>query len=151
VGEESWRVEADDEWLAAHKSENFAKFRRKLAKLGLLGLADAASGAAPALLGPMAGAPRRPQLKIGGKAYAVVRYAEHRISYTVIALDVQRCRRCGLRLVHVHRIMTVREDGTRRVVGTVRACRRCKANSWLFFSRMPTVERARERARRVVL
>jgi uncharacterized protein with PIN domain len=99
----------------------------------------------------MAGAPRRPQLKIGGKAYAVVRYAEHRISYTTIALDVQRCRRCGYRLVQVHRIKTVHEDGTRRVVGAVRMCRRCKANSWMFFSRMPTVERARERARRVVL
>jgi hypothetical protein len=151
VDGESWRVEADDEWLAAHKSSNFAKFRQKLANLGLLGLGEAASGAAPALLGPMAGAPRRPQLKIGGKAYAVVRYAEHRISYTTIALDIERCRRCGYRLVHVHRITMVRENGTRRVVGTVRMCRRCKANSWLFFSRMPTVERARERARRVVL
>jgi ribosomal protein L37E len=151
VGEESWRVEADDEWLSAHKSENFAKFRRKLARLGLLGLGDAASGAASGLLGPMAGAPRRPQLKIGGKAYAVVRYAEHRISYTTIVLDVQRCRRCGQRLVHVHRIETIHEDGTRRVVGAVRMCRRCKANSWLFFSRMPTVTRARAVARKVVL
>ena len=151
MGEESWRVEADDDWLASHKSENFARFRRRLAQLGLLGLGDAASGAAAGLLGPMAGAPRKPQLKIGGKAYAVVRYAEHRISYTAILLDVQRCRRCGQRLVHVHRIKTIHEDGTRRVVGTVRMCRRCKANSWLFVSRMPTVERARERGRRVVL
>jgi hypothetical protein len=148
---ESWRVEADDEWLASHKSDNFARLRRKLARLGLLGLADAASGAAPGLLGPVAGAPRNPRLKIGGKAYAVVRYAEHRISYTAIMLDLQRCRRCGMRLVHVHRINMISEDGSRRVVGTVRACRRCKSNSWLFFSRMPTVERARERARRVVL
>jgi hypothetical protein len=151
VDGESWRVEADDEWLAAHKSDNFARFRRKLANLGLLGLGDAATAVGPVILGPMAGAPRKPPLKIGGKAYAVVRYAEHRISYTTIALDVQRCRRCGLRLVHVHRIETVSEDGTRRMVGTVRACRRCKANSWLFFSRMPTVERARARDRRVVL
>jgi hypothetical protein len=143
---EAWRVEADDEWLAAHKSDTFARLRRKFARFGLFG--EAFSNAET---GPFGGAPRNPRLKLGGKTYAVVRYAEHRISYTAILLDVQRCRRCGLRLVHVHRIKTINEDGSRRVVGTVRMCRRCRSNSWLFFSRMPAVERARETARKVVL
>lgn len=143
---EAWRVEADDEWLAAHKSDTFARLRRKFARFGVLG--EAMSNAE---MGPFGGAPRNPRLKLGGKTYAFIRYAEHRISYTAIVLDLQSCRRCGRRLVHVHRIKTVREDGTRRLVGTVRMCRRCRASSWLFFSRMPTVERAREVARKVVL
>jgi hypothetical protein len=143
---ERWRIEADDEWLAAHRSDNFARLRRRLRGLG--GFSDAISRAE---LGPFGGAPRNPRLKIGGKAYAVVRYAEHRISYTAVQIDPQLCRRCGRRLVEAHRVTFVAADGTRTVVGAVRICRRCQTESWLFHSGMPSVHRARVRARKVVL
>jgi hypothetical protein len=146
VSGEGWRTEADDEWLAARRSTSFARLRRRLQRLGVLG--DAVSEAE---LGPFGGVPRRPTLKIGGKAYAVVRYAEHRIAYTTVRVDLLRCRRCGHRLVESHRILFVGGDGGRVAVGAVRACRRCEAESWLFTSRMPGTVRARARARKVVL
>jgi hypothetical protein len=46
---------------------------------------------------------------------------------------------------------SVDEDGVRVVVGAARACRHCQIDSWLFFSRMPAVGRARTRDRKVVL
>lgn len=144
--DEGWRVEADDEWLAAHKSANFARLRRRLASFGMIG--DAVSMAE---LGPFGGPKRNPQLKIGGKTYAFIRPAEHRISYTTIQIDLDTCRRCGERLVEVHKIMRVTEDGVRQLMGAVRMCRVCRSNSWLFHSRMPGAVRARARARRVVL
>ena len=52
-----WRVEADDEWLATHSSDSFQRLRRR-SRL-LRGLAEAMSNAE---LGPLGGAPRRPQL-----------------------------------------------------------------------------------------
>jgi hypothetical protein len=144
-----WRTEADDEWLATHKSQTFARFRRRLARLGLAGpIGDAVSRAE---LGPFGGAPRNPQLKLGGKTYSVIRYTEHRIAYTTISVDLQRCRRCGGLLVEVHRVTAVDASGVRSVVGAVRMCRRCQADSWLFYSRMPATRRARRRARKVVL
>lgn len=143
---ESWRIEADDEWLAAHRSDNFDRLRRRLRGLGRF--ADAISNAE---LGPFAGAPRRPRLKVGGKAYAVVRYAEHHMSHTTIRMDLSRCRRCGRRLEEQHAMTVVREDGTRIAVGTVRVCRRCQAESWMFTSGMPSVARARRAYRKVVL
>ncbi|MEN3307590.1 MAG: hypothetical protein V7603_3792 [Micromonosporaceae bacterium] len=143
---DQWRVEADDEWLSAHSSANFDRLRRRFQRFGRL--ADAVSHAE---LGPFAGAPRNPKLKVGGKAYAVVRYAEHRISHTTVTVDLDRCRRCGHRLAERHTMTSIREDGVRIVVGAVRTCRRCQADSWMFYSRMPSVTRARKVAGRVVL
>jgi hypothetical protein len=143
---DGWRVEADDEWLAAHSSDNLARLRRRLSAFGRFN--DAISQAE---LGPLGGAPRNPKLKIGGKAYSVVRHAERWISYTVITVSLETCRRCRGRLAEAHRLTRVDHRGGREVVGTVRMCRRCQADAWLFFSRMPATTRARRRARKVVL
>jgi hypothetical protein len=143
---ERWRIEADEEWLAAHRSDNFARLRRRMNRLGGFG-----SAVSMAELGPYGGAPRNPVLKIGGKGYAVVRYAQHRIAYTAVRIDPQRCRRCDRRLVEVHRVSFVAADGIRSAVGAVRVCRRCETESWLFHSGMPAVRRARVRSRKVVL
>jgi hypothetical protein len=141
-----WRVEADDEWLARHSSDTFGRIRRRLKRFGLLG--DAISNAE---LGPFGGAPRNPVLKVGGKAYSVVRYARHRIAYTTIQVDPQLCRRCGSRLMESHRLICVREDGIHVRVGAVHMCHRCHADAWLFYSRMPVTVRARTVGRKVVL
>ncbi len=143
---ERWRVEADDEWLAGHRSDTFARMRRRLRRLGAL--SDAVSQAE---MGPYGGAPRNPRLKVGGRAYAVIRYTTHHIVYTTIEIDPGRCRRCGRRMVEVHRIVCARGDAGRAAVGTVRTCRSCQADSWLFWSRMPATTRARTTDRKVVL
>jgi hypothetical protein len=143
--DDDWRTEADEEWLRRHQSETFARMRRRLRRFGVF--ADAMSHAE---LGPFGGAPRKPQLKIDNRGYSTVRYATHRITYTTIHVYLQRCRWCGA-IVESHRVIYVREDGARRVVGTLRVCRRCQADSWLFHSRMPTAARARAWGRKVVL
>jgi hypothetical protein len=142
---EDWRTEADPEWLRRHQSQNFARLRKRMRMAG--GFADAVSHAE---LGPFGGAPRRPQLKIEGAKYSTVRYTTHRIAYTTIHVYRQRCRRCGAE-VDSHRIVYVRESGDRKVVGSLQVCRACQANSWMFYSRMPTTVRARAWARKVVL
>jgi hypothetical protein len=141
-----WRVEADDEWLATHRSDTLGRLRRRFAFLG--GLAGAVSEAE---MGPYGGAPRRPRLRIGGRTYAYVRYTTQHIAYTSIRVDPDRCRRCGQELVEAHRIGYAQGDTVRVPVGTVRVCRACQADSWSFHSRMPTTVRARWRARKVVL
>jgi hypothetical protein len=141
-----WRIEADDEWLATHRSDSFARLRRRMQRLGLVG--DAVSQAE---LGPFGGAPRNPRLKPGTKAYAYVRHATHRIAYTTIYVELHRCRYCGRRIAEVHRIVYVRRTGDQVVVGALRACRRCQGDSWLFRSRMPGAVRARALRRKVVL
>ena len=146
MARDDWRIEADDEWLAAHASDTFERMRRRFRGLGRV--SDAVSLAE---LGPFGGAPRNPRLKLGGKAYSVVRYVEHRIAYTTVYVDMQHCRRCGWRLAEVHRIARISENGKREIIGAVRACRKCQADSWMFYSRMPTTERARVTARKVVL
>jgi hypothetical protein len=143
---EEWRTEADAAWLATHSSETFARLRRRFGKLGRF--SDAISNAE---LGPFGGAPRRPRLKIGGRTYSYVRYVESHIAYTAVQVDLRRCRRCGRRLTEVHRMTSIDEDGARVVVGAARACRHCQVDSWLFYSRMPTVARARTVGRKVVL
>jgi hypothetical protein len=144
MGEE-WRTEADDQWLNKHRSDSFARLRKRFRMAG--GLANAMSNAE---LGPFGGAPRNPQLKIGGRKYSTIRYATHYLAYTTIHLFQQRCPRCGAE-VEAHRVIFVRENGSRTVVGTLRMCRGCQANSWLFHSRMPATVRARTWARKVVL
>ena len=146
MDERGWRVEADDEWFATHSSDTFAQLRRRMRGFGRTG--DAISQAD---LGPLAGAPRNPRLKIGGKDYSFVRYVERHMAYTVMVIDLERCRVCDRKMLEVHRLRRVREDGSYRTIGSVRMCRSCQSTSWLFHSRMPTVRRARARTRKVVL
>ncbi len=140
-----WRIEADPAWLAAHSSDTFQRLRRRTRLLG--GLGDAMSNAE---LGPFGGAPRKPQLKIGTKEYSVVRYADHHLSYTVIQVDPVVCRRCGAAMAERHLIARM-TDGVRSPVGSVRMCRNCQAESWMFRSHMPATRRARQWGRKVVL
>jgi hypothetical protein len=140
-----WRIEADDEWLAAHSSTTFQRLRRRTRLMA--GLADAMSNSE---LGPFGGAPRRPVLKIGSKAYSVVRYADHHLSYTVIQVDPVECRRCGAAMAERHLVGRY-SGGLRTTVGAVRMCRNCQAEAWLFHSHMPTTRRARAWGRKVVL
>jgi ribosomal protein L37E len=141
-----WRVEADEAWLAEHRSDNFGRLRRRLKRWGVL--ANAVSNAE---MGPFAGAPRNPTLKLGGRSYSVVRQATQRFAYTAIQVDPHECRRCGQQLVEVHQMRRISENGLAVPVGAVWMCRRCEARSWLFHSEMPAVVRARIRDRRVVL
>jgi hypothetical protein len=140
-----WRVEADDEWLATHSSDTFQRLRRR-ARL-FAGLGEAMSNAE---LGPFGGTPRRPVLKIGGRAYSFVRYADHHLTYTTIQVEPDTCRHCGRELAERHRVEYVRGD-TRESVAVVRMCRACHAGAWLFHSHMPSTARARRAARKVVL
>src|SRR6266508_3810751 len=141
---DDWRVEADDDWLAAHSSDQLARLRRRLSAFGRF-----AGAVSQAELGPYGGAPRNPRLTIGRKAYSVVRHVEHHISYTAITVDLERCRRCGQVLAERHRLTRVDHEGVRVVFGALGLCRRCQADAWLFYSRMPATARARHRARKV--
>jgi hypothetical protein len=82
---EQWRTEADDEWLATHSSDSFARLRRRIRRFGVLG--DSISHAE---LGPFGGAPRRPRLKVGGRTYSFVRYVESHVAYTTVHVDLRR-------------------------------------------------------------
>ena len=137
---EPWRIEADDDWHAAHRS---TFFKRRRSRLG-----DAISNAE---LGPFRGAPRRPALKLTDKDYSHVRYAERHFSYTTIQVDLLECRVCGHLLLEQHRLLMRAADGSERIVGHVRKCRRCQKESWLFTSHMPSTLAARRRDAKVVL
>src|SRR5207249_3701247 len=143
---EQWRVEADDEWLAEHSSANFERVRRRFR-----GISRFAEAVGNAEWGPFGGAKSKPQLKIGGKAYSVVRYVHQRITYTSVSVELDHCWSCGYPLEERQELTCVGEEGERVVVGAVRTCRRCQSDSWIFRSRMPAVNRARKVARRVVL
>jgi hypothetical protein len=136
----SWRVEADDEWHAEHRSAFFKRRRSKLF--------DAVSHAE---LGPFGGAPRRPTLKLTDKDYSHVRYAERHFSYTAIQIDLLECRVCGHRMLEQHRLLMRAADGSEFAIGHVRKCRRCHKESWLFTSHMPATVAARRRDAKVVL
>lgn len=144
---DEWRAEADDEWLAEHRSELMSRIRRRMPGLGVV------SGAiANAETGPYAGAPRNPRLRVDdGKGYAVVRYSADRIAYTTTSTSVETCRRCGRPLAEQHEIEYVPAGGDAVPLGAVHTCRGCQADSWLLRSRMPTVNRARDTARRHVV
>jgi hypothetical protein len=143
---EPWRTEADEEWLAAHSSDSFARVRRALGRVGLGGgLGEAVSQAE---LGPFGGAPRNPPLRLESKGYSTIRPAAQKYAHTVVQVDTEPCRRCGAEPATAQRVTCVREDGARVVVGTVRLCAACQAP---YESPMPATARARERARRVVL
>jgi hypothetical protein len=146
MAQEAWRTEADDEWLAGHRSEFLGRLRRRFRGFG--GIGEAVSNAET---GPFAGAPRNPKPRVSDdKGYSVVRYTTGLIAYTSTTMDPDQCPRCGEPLVERHGIAVAGEN-QRIPVGVVRTCRRCQSDSWLLRSRMPAVSRARAAARKVVV
>lgn len=142
-----WRVEADDAWLAEHSSSALARLRRRFKLFG--GLANAISNAET---GPFGGAPRNPRLKVGGRAYALLREAGQEFAHTVVRVgEPARCPRCDRPLAELHHIVDADEDGETRPVGAMIGCRGCAGDSWLFRSRMPRTAHARDNARKIVL
>lgn len=142
----AWRVEADDDWLAAHSSDTFARIRR-LYGAGLL------NGVSNSVLGGtvIGGTPRRPRLKLDTGHGEQIRYAERQYQYTAVMINYRTCRMCGRRDLVVHRIIMIHSDGQRFRVGTLAKCQRCAADSWLFRSRMPSIVAKRWRDRKVVI
>ncbi|MEV4508462.1 hypothetical protein AB0K00_05845, partial [Dactylosporangium sp. NPDC049525] len=125
------------------RSEFMAWLRRRFRIFG--GVAGAVSHAD---MGPYAGAPRDPDLRVGDeKSYSTVRYTTQEVAYTAIGADPDECPRCRRPLVERHRLEYVRGD-TRVPVGAVRTCRGCQTDSWLLRSRMPAVSRRHRRPRR---
>jgi len=143
---EPWRVEADDEWLAGHRSQAMTRFRRRFSRVLTVG--DAVSNAE---LGPFAGAPRNPPLRVATSRYSVIRHVVAVYAYTSIKVMLEYCSGCGRPVQEAHHAMTVRSDGERVYLGAVRKCRSCAGDSWLFRSRMPSVAKARLLAEKVVL
>jgi ribosomal protein L37E len=145
---EPWRTEADDEWLARHRSNRFARIRRMFGG----GAAELAGAVSEAELGPFRGAPRKPKLKTEEAEYSVIRPVERGIAHMAIAatVDPQHCRRCG-QAVQVHGMTRVGPDGERANVGSIQECGHCGADSWQLRSHMPAVERFRRQARKTVL
>src|SRR4051794_23090742 len=140
-GTGSWRTEADDTWHATHRSAFFKRRRRSA-------IGEAFSMAE---LGPFRGAPRNPRLRGQDKDYSHVRYAVRHFAYTAVQVDLLDCRICGHRLLEEHRMLTWSQGGEVRMVGSIRRCRRCHRESWLFTSHMPSVISARRRDAKVVL
>ncbi len=146
---EPWRTEADEEWLARHRSNRFERIRRWFGDSGA-GIAGAISQAE---LGPFGGAPRKPKLKQENAEYSHVRPVSRGIAHTTIAAaatDPEHCRQCG-QPVEVHDVNTVGPDGERVNVGSIQQCDHCGADSWQLRSHMPAVERFRRQARKTVL
>jgi hypothetical protein len=140
-----WRVEADDEWLASHSSDNFARMRRR----ARLGLGDAISNSV--LAGTVFSPQRNPKLRFEKSFTEQIRYAERHYSYTAINVDLRQCRMCGRRSRVTHNIAMVGADGRRTIVGEIYRCRSCHADSWMFRSRMPRTRAGLARDRKVVL
>jgi hypothetical protein len=147
MADKAWRAEADDEWLAERRSSFMGWLRRRFSILG--GVAGAVSHADT---GPYAGAPRNPQLRVGDeKTYSTVRYTTNQVAYATISANPDECPRCGQPLIEKHELEYTQSDNTRVPVGAVRTCRDCQADSWLLQSRMPTIARARDAARKNVV
>ena len=121
------------------------RFRRRFSRIRI---ADAVSHAE---LGPFGGAPRNPQLRVATSRYSVVRHVVAVYAYTQIRVMLEYCRDCGRPMQEAHHAVTVRSDGVRLTLGAVRRCRSCAADSWLFRSHMPSVQRARRQAAKTVL
>lgn len=144
--EADWRIEADAEWLATHRSETMAGLRRRFGRVLTFG--DAVSSAE---LGPFGGAPRKPDLRVAPSRYSVVRYVVAVYAYTAIQVVLENCGRCGRPMQEAHHATLFGNDGAGRALGTVRKCRSCAGDSWLFRSHMPAVARARTLAAKTVL
>jgi hypothetical protein len=143
---DSWRVEADDEWLAGHRSQTMTRFRRRFSRVLTVG--NAVSNAE---LGPFAGAPRNPPLRVATSRYSVIRHVVALYAHTSIGVMLEYCRVCGRPAQEAHHAIMVRSDGARVYLGAVRKCRSCAGDSWLFHSRMPSVVKARREAAKIVL
>ena len=147
MSDETWRGEADDEWLAERRSSFMGWLRRRFRGLG--GVAGAVSHADT---GPYAGAPRDPQLRVDDeKTYSTVRYTTNQVAYTTTSTGSDECPRCGQPLIEKHEIEYVQDEHVRRPVGAAQACRSCQPESWLLRSRMPSATRAREADRKNVV
>jgi hypothetical protein len=102
--------------------------------------------------GPYAGAPRNPNLRVGEEdTYSTVRYSTDRYAYTSTNTHPDECSRCGSPLVESHDIEQVQGDDSRVPVGSVKTCRSCQSDSWMLYSRMPAVDRARKAARKTIV
>ena len=148
MADDEWRNEADDEWLASHRSTFMRRLRERFR--GLAAISGAVSNAE---MGPYGGAPRNPKLKTdeGNKAYSMVRYTTEHVAYTATATDTNACRRCGEPLAETHELHYVRGEELDVPVGAIRTCERCQTNSWMLRSNMPRAEQARATARRNVV
>lgn len=136
-----WKREANEQWLAEHRSRTF-KHRRSA-------LGQAISQAE---IGPFGGAPRNPDLTKGFKAYSIIRNAYRQVSYTEIRVTTSYCRICGTRSLELHRLFAYSGESDRQVTfGHVKMCRKCNEGSWLFTAHGARTEAARARARKTVL
>jgi hypothetical protein len=136
-------------WMADVPTSTFmSRLRRRFRFFGFVG-----GAVSHAEMGPYAGAPRNPNLRVGADdaGYATVRYSTDRYAYTSTTLNTDECRRCGRPLVQETEIEQVEGEHHRVAVGVVRTCRACQADSWMLHSRMPAVARARAAARKTVL
>lgn len=139
MGDE-WRYEADEDWLADHRTTFFRRRRSRYFQ-----------AVADAELGPFRGAPRNPTLKLTDKAYSHIRFAPRHYSYTSVQVEIFTCGRCGHQLLEEHRLVAHRPDRGSRSLGFVRMCRRCHKDAWLFVSHMPSVLAGRRKDRKAVL
>jgi hypothetical protein len=144
--DESWRTEADDEWLASHRSQAMAGVRRRFSRVRVAG--DIFSRAE---LGPFGGAPRNPSLRVAAARYSVIRYVVAVYAYTAISVVLETCRECGRPMQEAHHAMSISDTGRRVSLGAVRRCRSCAGDSWLFRCHMPAVRKARAQAAKTVL
>lgn len=111
-----------------------------------------ANAVSRAEIGPFAGAPREPNLRIGDEdTYSTVRYSTDRYAYTSTSTHPDECARCGSPLVESHEIEQVQGDDSRLAVGSVKTCRSCQADSWMLHSRMPAAARARKASRKTIV
>ena len=131
---EPWRTEADDDWLAEHSSDTFARIRR----IASFGTASATAIADSAAAGFLLSPPRNPNLRVRDVTAEQVRYAESQYAYTTILIvDNELCPRCGCLYAQVRKLELRAADGHRTRVGEARKCRRCDRESWMFRSWMP--------------
>ena len=75
---------------------------------------------------------------------------EQGYAYTQIQTNELRCPKCG-GVVEEHVVNNIDGDQNRHVVGSVRMCRDCQKDSWMFTSHMPSVLRAREKNEKTVM
>ncbi|MEV0896058.1 hypothetical protein [Actinoplanes sp. NPDC049802] len=125
-------------------------FLSRLRRLPILrGVADAVSHAD---LGPYAGAPRDPDLRIGDEqGYSTVRYATGHIAHIATSVSEDVCPRCGSAMAENHEIQQREGSAVRLRTGSARVCRACEPDSWLLRSQMSAVARARETNRRNIV
>lgn len=141
MAEDEWRNEADEQWLAEHRSKFFKRRRSALGQ-----------AVSQAEIGPFGGAPRNPDLTKGFKAYSTIRNAYKQASYTEIRVTTSYCRTCGTRSLQLHRLSAyVGESDRQATFGQLEMCSKCDEGSWLFTVHGPRTEAARARARKTVI